>query len=598
MNESLSQKPVTETGFLVIEPRLALVGALRWAKVRRAELLTGALLALMGLQMLAVISRKSIIIDEIVMIPSAYYHLAAGDFQLVTEHPPFSKILAALPMLFVQPNEVRPDQASAAPYSGEAKWAYQESFWANNAERFESISFWSRVPMILLAVALGVLIFRFARKLFGARAAVLAVALYSLEPTVLAHGRVVQTDIPAAFGYLLFFMALYHFAEKNTWRPAVLLGLAAGLAILAKYSMLLVGPVLAVFFLALFALSWRVPGARSRLLTHMALVMLTILAAINAAYFFQHRQMGDFDARWIQSSFPGYGGTLTNAVRFLAHLLPIDFVLGVLFQFWHNGQGHSASLLGMYSERGWWYYFPVAFALKTTIPFLLLSLVSLGWGVYQCVWNRDRRFMWLLVTFAVYSVFVLFSHINIGVRYLLPAYPWLFILGGALLDQLIKTRRTHRAGALVVLLVLGWMAIETYRAFPDHMVYMNQLASRAPHWWYLSDSNVEWGDDAPALVAFLRERGETRVGDAFLGGFFTLHYYGIERVDSLFPESQTDPPRYLAIGASYFNGSTIPPGPPGSGRETPQQRANFFEEYKHRKPEAVFGNSIYVFRVR
>jgi 4-amino-4-deoxy-L-arabinose transferase-like glycosyltransferase len=598
MNGSFSQKPVTETGFLVIEPRLAVVGMLRWARLRRAELLTGALLAVMGLQMLAVISRKSIIVDEIVMIPSAYYHLAAGDFQLVNEHPPFSKILAALPLLFVQPNEVRPDQANASSLSSEAKWAYQESFWANNVEHFESISFWSRVPMIALAVALGLLIFRFARKLFGARAAVLAVVLYTLEPTVLAHGRVVQTDIPAAFGYLLFFMALYHFAEKNTWRRAVLLGLAAGLAILAKYSMLLVGPVLALFFLAFLVRRWRMPEVRTRLLAHMALVMLAVLTAINAAYFFRHRQMGDADVQWIQSSFHAYGDTLTTTVRLLAHFLPVDFVLGVLFQFWHNGQGHSASLLGMYSERGWWYYFPVAFVLKSTIPFLLLSLVSVGWGVYQSIRNRDRRFIWLVVPVAVYAVFVLFSHINIGVRYLLPAYPWLFILGGALLDRLIKIRRAYRSGALIALSLLCWMAIETYRAFPDEMVYMNQLASRAPHWWYLSDSNVEWGDDARAVAAFLHERGEKRVGDAFLGGFFSLHYYGIERVDWLVPESRIDPPHYLAIGASYFNGSTIPAGPPGSGRETPQQRANFFEEYKHQKPEAVFGNSIYVFRVR
>jgi hypothetical protein len=362
--------------------------------------------------------------------------------------------------------------------------------------------------------------------------------------------------------------------------------------------MLLVGPVLALFFLALLVRGWRLAEVRSRLLAHMALVMLAILTAINAAYFFKHRQTSEVDAQWIQSSFHVYGGTLTTGVRLLAHILPVDFVLGVLFQFWHNSQGHSASLLGMYSERGWWYYFPVAFVLKSTIPFLLLSLASLGWGVYQSVRNRDRRFIWLLVPFAVYAVFVLFSHINIGVRYLLPAYPWLFILGGALLDRLIKIRRAYRAGALIVLLLLGWMAIETYRAFPDEMVYMNQLASRAPHWWYLSDSNVEWGDDARAVAAFLHERGERRVGDAFLGGFFSLHYYGIERVDLLVPESRIDPPRYFAIGASYFNGSTIPAGPPGSGRETPQQRANFFEEFKHKKPEAVFGNSIYVFRVR
>ena len=91
------------------------------------------------------------------------------------------------------------------------QWAYQERFWEDNRGSFETISFWTRVPMIALTVALGILIFVFARELFSARAAVLAVALFSLEPTVLAHGRVVQTDIPAAFGYLLVSFMLYRY---------------------------------------------------------------------------------------------------------------------------------------------------------------------------------------------------------------------------------------------------------------------------------------------------------------------------------------------------------------------------------------------------
>ena len=166
------------------------------------------------------------------------------------------------------------------------------------------------------------------------------------------------------------------------------------------------------------------------------------MLVINAAYFFQHRPFVDADGEWIQNTFPAHSRAATLAVVTLSHhLVPVDFVLGIFFQFWHNGVGHSASLLGMYSQQGWWYYFPVAFALKTTIPFLLLSLASLAWGSYEWLKNRDRRFLWLLVPFAVYTIFVLFSHIDIGVRYYLPAYPFLFILSAALLDRLLKVRR-------------------------------------------------------------------------------------------------------------------------------------------------------------
>src|SRR5919197_1874067 len=142
MDESLDQeRGLAGAAALVFEPRRAAAVGGRWALARRAELLCAALLAFASAQMLAVVARKSITVDEIVMIPAAYYHLAAGDFQLVNEHPPLSKIVAAAPLLFVQPDEARPEQISDPPGSPDAKWAYQVSFWENNPGLFESLSF-------------------------------------------------------------------------------------------------------------------------------------------------------------------------------------------------------------------------------------------------------------------------------------------------------------------------------------------------------------------------------------------------------------------------------------------------------------------------
>src|SRR5205085_3738252 len=190
----------------------------------------------------------------------------------------------------------------------------QESFWENNPDLFGSLSFWARVPMIALTVALGLVVFLFARELFGGRAAALAVALFSLEPTVLAHGRVVQTDIPAAFGYLLLFYALHRYDAAPAPRRAAGLGVAAGVAILSKYSMLIAAPVLTVYFLALL---WRGPRrgqTRPATFKHAALAALAALLVVNAAYFFQHRPLTETDARWIQTAFPSSAGAVTEAV--------------------------------------------------------------------------------------------------------------------------------------------------------------------------------------------------------------------------------------------------------------------------------------------
>src|SRR6185369_15835380 len=169
MNQPLSQEASQiTTQLLVFEPRLALTKIASFARTYAPEVTSGVLLAIMGLQMFAVIWRKSITVDELVMIPSAYYHLVDSDFQLVNEHPPLSKLVAATPLLFVQPNE-QPEHAA---------------FWENNEKKYPSIAFWSRAGMIVLTLTLGILIFIFARSLFGRRAAVIAVALFSLEPTM------------------------------------------------------------------------------------------------------------------------------------------------------------------------------------------------------------------------------------------------------------------------------------------------------------------------------------------------------------------------------------------------------------------------------
>src|ERR1051325_11572408 len=106
MDESLNQG--ADSGVLVFEPRAFAERAREWARARRHALACAALLSAMSLQMFAVVSRKSITVDEIVLIPAAYYHLAAFNCQLVHEPPPLAKLVSAPPLLFVQPNAAKP----------------------------------------------------------------------------------------------------------------------------------------------------------------------------------------------------------------------------------------------------------------------------------------------------------------------------------------------------------------------------------------------------------------------------------------------------------------------------------------------------------
>ena len=574
-----------------------MASVLPWARKHGAELLSAALLTAMGLQMLAVISRKSITTDEIVHIPAGYYHLVAGEFELNNEHPPLVKMWAALPLLFVQPNEPPAPKTEDENFM-ERTWGFHARFWQANRARFQTVTFWPRAMMVPITLALGALIFIFARKLFGATAAVISVGLYVLEPTVLAHGHIVHTDLPAALVYLLFFFALHLYTEEPGLKRALLLGLVCAVALLTKFSMLVIVPVLALYLLVRLFIHRRDRQQRSQVLLHGGLITVVVLFLVNAAYYFQHPALEASDVRWVAQRTPALLGFVTTGVRWLSKIVPTYYLFGVYNIELHNHYGHATSLLGQYNDLGWWYYFPVAFALKTTIPFLVLAVVALGWAVWKLTikqkGKRDKRFLWLVVPVGIYLAISLTSHINIGIRHFLPVYPFLFIAGGALLATLLRARRM--IGVAVLVILFGWMGFEAVHAFPNYIPYMNQLASRHPHWYYLSDSNVEWGDDLCELAAYLEARGETKVRGALSGGWSTLGTCGVEYLDmTLLPPDITPDTRYVAIGASFLNGSLIPGDEKVIGRRS-FERTKFFARYRDRKPEAVFGNSIYLFR--
>src|SRR5437763_9992779 len=277
---------------------------------RKAEAVAALLLLLMAANCLSVIARKSVTNDENIHIPAGYYHLVVGDFQFNNPHPPPPKMLGALPLLFIQPDEMSEDRRDELKNEDDFERAAIDHFWASNDRLFESISFWTRVPMIVLTVALGLAIFYFARRLFVAHAAALAVALYSLEPTVLAHGRIVHTDLPSALGLLVFCFALHVYVCAPTLRRSLWLGAATGLAPLTKFSMVALAPFVVTGALALIIFAPRAGLTRRAAPAHVAALAAVALVVINAAYFFQNRALSQSDVEWINNSFPAHAATV------------------------------------------------------------------------------------------------------------------------------------------------------------------------------------------------------------------------------------------------------------------------------------------------
>src|SRR4029077_1780881 len=260
---------------------------------------------------------------------------------------------------------------------------------------------------------------------------VFALALFTLEPTVLAHGPLVHTDMTSAFAFLLLAYTFYGYVSLPSLRRALLLGGATGLAPLMKFSMVAVAPLAILGIVALLVFPARLKLSRKQALAHAAAIVEMSLLVINAGYFFAHRAFTEADSNWIVTSFPTHGAAALKAAHLVRYLVPTDFLLGTYWQIWHSTVGHAGSIFGRQGDFGWWYYFPAAFALKTTIPFLLTSVAAICWGLWRVIKHHDWSPLFVLVPFFLFTTLAMLSTINIGVRLYLPAYPFLFIMSGA-----------------------------------------------------------------------------------------------------------------------------------------------------------------------
>ena len=439
-----------------------------YAKHHAPQLISAGLLLIMAINLLTVAWRKSITIDETLIIPAGYYYLTTGSFQFAHEHPPLAALCAAVPLLFLPVQRPSISDLDNQP-SQQQTTTVGERFWSVNNEHFKAIFFWSRVPMIVVTLLLGILIFAFTKCLFNARAGVLAVALFSLEPTILAHGRVIK-DIDVAFAYLFFFFALYLYGSAATLRRALLLGLACGLALSVKYSMLIVFPILLISGCVLM---FQRPGGvrRRQILIEIMTATVVSVLALNGTYLFRHQPLSIPDLRSLVLSAPAYSNTLLSLVKVGSVFVPPYFLLGAIDTFLHNDIGHPAFLLGEYRDHGWWYYFPVAFALKTSIPFLFVTISSVVWAVWR-ISRRDLKPLVVLIPLLIYLIFAMLAAINIGIRHFLPIFPFCFILGGALLEWLLNVKKWRPLGLASVVIVLTLCSVEAVRAYPNYISYM------------------------------------------------------------------------------------------------------------------------------
>ncbi len=564
-----------------------------------AALLTGMLLAFLVVSLL-LLSRKSLFIDDSMHMPAGYSYILTRDYRLNQEHPPLIKLLSGVGVWKLHPHfpfESPGWQQAATPEDPEdGMGKIEEAFFATNAKQFEQIAYYGRLPVLIIPLLLLLAVWWLTRDLFGPVAALIAVLLIGTEPNIIGNSIVVQSDVASAFALVFFIVGLRKYLTDPTVKSALVLGVALGIALVTKYSLVVILPV--TFAILIVWNAWQLIRKRNSFALSSVLVFVVAYFILIAFYAFHIDRIDTNESSKIASWFYLSGHAAEAFKRFLMWLppmLPRYFVYGIDMVVQDSREGRPAFLLGRVSETGWWYYFPVAFALKTTIPFLLASVCGLVWAVVQVLRNKRYLVLYVLLPAILYLALTMTSHLNIGVRHLLPMFPFVAIAGAGFVSALVDFGLKHSKvlGFALAVIALAPCLLIAILSFPNYLTYFSPLAGGTEHGWQtLSDSNVETGHEVKALAAYLKAHGQNRVTGIMVGGEF-LKFYGVELEDfpgwyaDEDPENDPEPADtdYVAIGPWYL-----------SEVDLTAKQEEIIDQYKNEKPEAMIGNSIFVFK--
>ena len=451
---------------------------------------------------------RVIVLLLIVHIPAGYVYLKAQRFDLNPEHPPLVKMLSALPLMILNP----PLPGDPRHEKDWTRWfKFCMDFFCQAGGKARDVITWARVPVILLSCLLAWLVFTWAKTAFGITAGLFSLLLYTMEPNIFAFSRIVYTDIGASLAYLAFFYCVWRCVKLPVFQNILIAVLAAGIAPLVKHSMVIILP-LWLLILAGMVIAKKISVRKG--LAFIGLTLVISLFVLNLGYGFQSHAFNSQDLKTVAAWFHlDTEGSFIDKVldRYSIIPVPADYIHGMDIVVRHNRMGHPTYLMGRFSPDGWWYYFPVAFFLKAPVPFILLSFCGLGWLVFQLFFRRSIVAAFLLVPIAFYCAVSMGSQINIGLRHILPVFPFLFIAIGGLVQFLWEKRTMLRWFALALGLILAIISL-TIRY--DPIEYFNEFAGGPDNGdRCLLESNIDGGQNFIKVAEFLRD---TKPENAYL----------------------------------------------------------------------------------
>jgi 4-amino-4-deoxy-L-arabinose transferase-like glycosyltransferase len=537
--------------------------------------------------------------DESHHLFAGYQYWKHGDFGINAEHPPLLKLVAAIPLLSLDLKE----QPVAVGPTDTAHWASAAEFLYQNTIDHDIILFRSRMTASVFTYLLAVLVFLCGLEMFGFGAALLALFLLVFEPNILTHGALVTTDIAETCFVFASVYAFYRYVKKPNVGRLLICGVALGFSWAAKHSGLVVGPSLVLLAVADILLQRRrtghegamgVPRPVVRQTRRYGLAIVGIFAVGIVllwscyAFRFAARPEGaalnptlDVQARSLKN------GMETNLVLALAsrHVLPEAYLWGLSYVLGNADRG--SFLLGKVYATGPWFYFPLVLMMKCTLGFLLLLA---AFPVAAMRLRMPRELSFLVIPPTIFLAISMVFGLNIGLRHVLPIFPFLILLSAAAAMNLAARSRLV-AGAIAVLVVAH--ATSSLHSYPNYLTYSNEVVGGPSNTRFvMSDSNVDWGQGFKQAAAYLAER---QVTDCWFA-----YSIPISIVDPRFQ----GPCRPLPVGLgritppfpAVIEGTILISANEAAGQNWGPDGLNPYRQFFDKQPDDVIANSILVFR--
>ncbi|WP_339733104.1 glycosyltransferase family 39 protein [uncultured Gimesia sp.] len=525
--------------------------------------------------------------DEYWHLPVGLLGWETGKFDYDRLNPPLIRTWCALPLLCTSAETGNPAHlADPADYG--------DAFLQANPKHYHQYYALGRIPMLLLSVASGLLLAVWARELFGLTAAYLAILLWTMSPNILANAALGTQDLAIAGFFLATVYCGWKFARAPSWKWAWITGLVLGLAQVTKYTAILLVPILIIQWFLLRVKNPEIKHElpRKMILARWGTLLLVSCFVLNAGYLFQ----GSFqpiNAYQFQSSELKVLNQLPLLLQNIPLPLPRDYLLGFDLQRFIMQQSHPTFLDSEWTLTGFhsYYLYALIYKLPHGIQFLLLL------AIFQWIKQRNQpdcmspRTLGMLVTPVVLLVGIAsFSNNQLGLRYILPVFPFLFLLIAPLAEQLdLEKHKVFSYAIIVAVLTLPF----SLRFAPDHLAYFNELSGGPENGGiHLIDSNLDWGQDLYRLKDYLQQH---KVDDLGLAYFGTVPPSTLGIPYRVPPEFHPEPGTY-AISASLLQGR------PYSIRKLDGSRHNLGNDalgyFRFFKPKARLGYSINVYELK